>query len=65
MKTPDSRSKKFGFNFSCEVDAIRPDVLRQMVRDCITDHIDAEEIATVQEIEREEKQLLEQIRGNL
>ena len=64
-KTSDSRSKNFGFDYSCEVDAIRPDLLRQMVRDCISGHIDAEQIETVQEIEREEKQLLEQIRGRL
>ena len=64
-KTSDSRSKNFGFDYSCEVDAIRPDLLRQMVRDCISGHIDAEQIETVQEIEQEEKQLLEQIRGRL
>ena len=64
-KTSDSRSKNFGFDYSCEVDAIRPDLLRQMVRDCISGHIDAEQIETAQEIEREEKQLLEQIRGRL
>ena len=63
--TTDSRSKKFGFDFSCEVDAIRPDVLRQMVRDCITDHIDPDQIAVIQETERQERQLLEDIRSRL
>ena len=64
-KTTDSRSKKFGFDFSCEVDAIRPDVLRQMVRDCITDHIDPDQIAVIQETEQQERQLLEDIRSRL
>ena len=64
-KTTDSRSKKFGFDFSCEVDAIRPDVLCQMVRDCITDHIDPDLIAVIQETEQQERQLLEDIRSRL
>ena len=64
-KTTDSRSKKFGFDFSCEVDAIRPDALRQMVRDCITDHIDPDQIAVIQETEQQERQLLEDIRSRL
>ena len=55
----------FGFDFSCEVDAIRPDVLRQMVGDCITDHIDPDQIAVIQETEQQERQLLEDIRSRL
>lgn len=64
-KTTDSRSKRFGFDYSCEVDAIRPDLLRQMVRDCITQHIDDEQIAAIQETERQERQLLYDIRTRL
>jgi len=41
-KTSDSRSNNLGFDYSYEVDAIRPYLLRQMVRHCITQHIDDE-----------------------
>ena len=64
-KATDSRSKNFGSDISCEVDAIRPDVLRSMVRACISDHIDAEQIKAAQEIERQERQLLQDIRSRL
>ena len=64
-KTTDSRSKNFGSDISCEVDAIRPDVLRSMVRACISKHIDAEQIKAAQEIERQERQLLQDIRSRL
>ena len=64
-KTTDSRSKNFGYDVSCEVDSIRPDLLRQMVRDCITQHIDDEQIAAIQETERQERQLLYDIRTRL
>src|SRR5262249_24048740 len=43
-KTTDSRAKNFDGE-SVEVDAIEPDVLRQMVRDCIENHIDPEALA--------------------
>jgi len=45
--------------------AIRPDVLHQMVRDSITDHIDTDKIVVIQETERQERQLLEDIRCRL
>lgn len=64
-KASDSRSKNFGSDISCEVDAIRPDVLRSMVRTSISAHIDAGQIKAAQEIELEEKQLLEKIREDM
>ena len=64
-KATDSRSKNFGSDISCEVDAIRPDVLRSMVRTCISNHIDSEQIKAAQEIERHERELLQDIRSRL
>ena len=64
-KTKDSRSKNFGFDYSCEVDSIRPDVLRSMVRTSISHHIDADQIKAAQEIERQERELLQDIRSRL
>ena len=64
-KASDSRSKNFGSDISCEVDAIRPDVLRAMARDCISSHIDADQIKAAQEIERHEQELLQDIRSRL
>ena len=64
-KASDSRSKNFGFDISCEVDAIRPDVLRSLVRTSISHHIDADQIKAAQEIERQERELLKDIRSRL
>ena len=64
-KGTDSRSKNFGSDISCEVDAIRPDVLRSMVRTSISAHIDADQIKAAQEIERHERELLQDIRSRL
>ena len=64
-KTKDSRSKNFGFDYSCEVDSIRPDVLRSMVRTSISAHIDTDQIKAAQEIERHERELLQDIRSRL
>ena len=64
-KASDSRSKNFGFDISCEVDAIRPDVLRSLVRTSISHHIDADQIKAAQEIERQERELLQDIRSRL
>ena len=64
-KATDSRSKNFCSDISCEVDAIRPDVLCGMVRACISNHIDADQIKAAQEIEQQEPELLQDIRSRL
>ena len=60
-KKSDSRSAKFGHNVSVEVDAINPDTLRQMTRDCITAHIDEHQLQSLRDTEASERQLLEQV----
>lgn len=60
-KTSDSRSAKFGHNVSVEVDAINPDTLRQMTRDCITAHIDEHQLQGLRDTEASERQLLEHV----
>ena len=60
-KKTDSRSAKFGHNISVEVDAINPDTLRQMTRDCITAHIDEHQLQSLRDTEATERQLLEQV----
>ena len=64
-KDTDSRYKNFGSDISCEVDAIRPDVLRSMVRACISYHFDAEQIKAAQAIKQHERELLQDIRSRL
>jgi len=66
QKRTDSRSKKFAGE-SVEVDAIRPEILRQMVRICVKvkHHIDREEPQRVQVIEKAERATLDQIARNL
>ncbi len=60
-KKSDSRSAKFGHNVSVEVDAINPDTLRQMTRDCITAHINEHQLQSIRDTEASERQLLEQV----
>ena len=60
-KKSDSRSAKFGHNISVEVDAINPDTLRQMTRDCITAHIDQQQLSAIRATESAERQLLKQV----
>jgi len=59
-KTTDTRSRYFK-GASVEVDAIPPAHLRQLVRGCIEHHVDHERLARMQQIEDEERRLLEQI----
>ena len=57
-KKSDSRSKNFGHEVSVEVDAIDPDTLRDMIRNCITPHIDEDELDRLMAIEQMERQTL-------
>jgi hypothetical protein len=56
-KKSDSRSKGFEGE-SVEVDAIHPDDLRALVRDCITQHIDKRALMVTQEAERSEREIM-------
>jgi hypothetical protein len=56
----DSRSKRFEGD-TVELDAIPPIQRRELVRDCITRHIDARELDAVREIEAEERDTLRHI----
>jgi hypothetical protein len=51
-------SKKWTGGESVEVDAIRPAVLRQLVRDAIEQHIDQEALRITREAERSEREIL-------
>lgn len=53
-KKTDSRAKKFKGE-SCELDAIPPATLRQMIRAAIERHIDQDQLANVRIIEEQEK----------
>ncbi len=64
-KASDCRSYYFGSEISCEVYAIRPDVLRSMVRGYISTHIVAAQIKAAQEIQRQEQELLQDVRSRL
>lgn len=58
-KSKDSRSGKFKGD-SVEVDAIPPNVLRNLVRDCITQHVDDYHLESVNRIEQQERTTLSQ-----
>jgi len=57
-KVTDSRSGNFGGGGSVEVDAVRPAVLRQVVKDAIVQHIDEDALRITQRIEQSERELL-------
>ncbi len=62
-KTTDSRAKNFRGE-SVEADAIPPGVLKQLVEDSITAHVDEQVLRTVEVAEESEKNLLLKIAAN-
>lgn len=56
-KKTDTRSKKF-IGESVEVDAIPPDTLRALVRDCIERHVDQHQLKVLKRVEAQERELL-------
>ena len=63
-KKSDSRSKTFKGE-SVEVDAIPPAILRKMVSDCITQHIDADALQRTRMVEDAERDTLQGIVARL
>jgi hypothetical protein len=61
-KRTDSRSAGF-LGESVEVDAIRPSVLRELVDNAVTRHIDPERLRITRMVEQSERELLHRIRG--
>ncbi len=56
-KKTDSRSKNFKGE-SVEVDAIEPEKLRELVRDCIQPHVDADALEVLEVAEESEREIL-------
>jgi len=56
-KRTDSRTKKFKGG-TVEIEAIPPGTLREMVRDCITRHIDQHQLQMARKIENEERETM-------
>lgn len=63
-KTSDTRSKNFTGD-SVELDAIRPDILREIVRNAIESHLDKQLLEKEKMIEKFEKETLMQTFGKL
>lgn len=63
-KTTDSRAGRFSGE-SCELDAIPPDVLRRLVEDCITRHVNELELQHVLAVEEAERETLRKIQQQL
>lgn len=59
-KKTDSRSKNFQGE-SVEVDAIEPAILRELVRDCISDHVDTDALNVLEVAEESERSILQQL----
>jgi hypothetical protein len=57
-KTSDPRSKNWTGGASVELDAIDPEILRRLVRDCIEQHVDRRKLETVFVAERSEREQL-------
>jgi hypothetical protein len=62
-KQSDTRAQSFGGG-SVEVDAIPPTILRQIVEDAITQHIDAEALRLDQVAEQSEREILTRMIGS-
>jgi hypothetical protein len=64
-KSTDTRAKSWGGGSeSVELDAIEPDMLRRLVRDTIEDHLPADELERLREIEEAEREaMVEFVKG--
>jgi hypothetical protein len=58
-KREDNRHANNFEGDSCELDSIRPDLLRDLVRECIERHVDQDSLATLQAAEKSEREALE------
>lgn len=54
-KETDSRSRNF-YGESVEVDALPPSVLREIARDCITQHVDDDAMERTRQVEEAERE---------
>jgi hypothetical protein len=57
-KKSDSRHARYGIDHAVELEAIPPDRLRGLVRDCITQHINADAYDTLKTVEAAERETL-------
>ena len=64
-KKKDPRAKKFGHDFSVELDAINPNQLRDLVKSAIEHHLPADQLKIMQEAEESERQFLTGLVGLL
>ena len=65
-KTTDTRSRAFMAQYgtgSVELDAIPPDVLRQLVRGAIEQHMDRRKLEQLKMVEQEEREGLQRLLG--
>jgi hypothetical protein len=64
-KTSDSRAKRFNSDISVELDALPPDILRDLVKRSILGHVNSDELARLRQIEAAERESLEWVVNNL
>jgi hypothetical protein len=64
-KPTDSRSKKFGSKISVELDAIEPDLLRDLVRQAIERHLPADQFKVLKAAEESERELIRELVGTI
>ena len=57
-KTTDSRHARYAIDHAVELEAIPPDRLRTIVRDCITRHLDPAALRRLEAVEAERETLL-------
>jgi hypothetical protein len=63
-KKSDTRAKHFQ-DESVEVDAIDPDTLRTLVRDCIEEYVDERKLKVMEVAEASERELLEKLAASI
>ena len=63
-KASDTRSKGFGSAISVELDAIDPNVLRNLVRETIEQHLPQDQFAILKAAEESERNIITRLVGN-
>jgi hypothetical protein len=64
-KKSDTRSKSFGSIISVELDAIDPNVLRNLVQETIEQHLPQDQFAILKAAEQSERDIITRLVGNM
>ena len=64
-KPKSAADKKWPYDFACELDAIPPDQLRDLVEACINQHLPQDKLAILKVAEKSEREIIRKLVGGI